>query len=131
MARKKKEVLRELHHPPTPEHPDGRIEVQYSDGSSEDIGKDGKPIRSALIISDDQLEAWRKEPKEKALKEAVALLKDSGMDVQEQRTKLEIIKFIATLQNAIQPEQVHPNAIIVTINMNEEKKVEKIISPQP
>ena len=132
MARKKKEVLRELHHPPTPEHPEGRIEVQYSDGTNDFIGKDGKPIRTALskIVSDEQLEAWRKEPKEQALKEAIALFKEQGMDVAEQRVKLEIIRFMADLQGATQPIQVQSQAIIVTINMSGNEKVEKIIATQ-
>lgn len=128
MAKKKKEVLRELHHPPTQEYLEGRIEVQYSDGTNDFIGKDGKPIRSALIISDTQLEAWRKEPKEQALKEAITLFKEQGMDVAEQRVKLEIIRFMADLQGATQPIQVQSQAIIVTINMGGEEKVEKIVS---
>lgn len=124
MAKKKKEALRQIHYPPSPEYPEGRIEEQYTDGTKEFIGKDGKPINpTALVISDAQLELWRKEPKEQALKEALELFKSQGMDVAEQRVKLEIIKFISELQGALVSAPTQAQAIIVEINMGDEKRI--------
>lgn len=129
MAKKKKEALRQIHYPPSAEYPEGRIEEQYTDGTKEFIDKDGKPLNpNALVISDAQLELWRKEPKEQALKEALELFKAQGMDVAEQRVKLEIIKFISELQGALQSTPIQSQAIVVEIIMGSEKRVEKVIS---
>lgn len=98
---KNKEVRPEIHYPPTLEHPKGRVEEILRDGTTRPIDKIGNPILPA--ISDTQLEAWKKAPKEQALKEALELFRSQGMDVAEQRVKLEIIKFIAELQGATQP----------------------------
>lgn len=124
MAKKKKEALRQIHYPSSAEYPEGRIEELYTDGTKEFIDKNGKPINlNALVISDAQLELWRKEPKEQALKEALELFKAQGMDVAEQRVKLEIIKFISELQGALRSTLIQPQAIIVEINMGSEKRI--------
>ena len=128
MAKKKgKEVRKQINHPPTPEFPEGRIELVYYDNTSEFVNQDGSPVKPALIISDEQLEAWRKEPKEQALKEAIALFRSQDMDVAEQRVKLEELKFMSELQGALQQTAQQAQMVVVEINMPEGKS-EKIIS---
>lgn len=77
--------------------------------------------------TEEQLEAWKKMPKEQALKEALTLFKSEGLDVSETRLKLEILKFISELQGALQPvipQSMHVVAIeIITPGQRPESKI--------
>jgi len=112
--KKKKDALREIH------NPDGSVTIEYEDGSSSLIpaaASASNPIISVHDISAAQLSLWQRSPKEQALKEALVLFKAQGMDVSEQRIKLEIIKFISELQGALVPAPLQSQAIVVEINM--------------
>jgi hypothetical protein len=78
-------------------------------------------------VTDVQLDAWKKMPKEQALKEALTLFKSEGLDVSETRLKLEILKFISELQGALQPvipQSMHVVAIeIITPGQKPEQKI--------
>ena len=81
---------------------DGTAIETLSDGTTRHIDKNGKPINK-LVITDDQIEAWKKQPKEQALKEAIELLNDNDIDIPEAKFKLDVLKFISEIQGALQP----------------------------
>lgn len=96
MTKKTKAILREE------PQADGSIQREYMDGSREIIAPQGKSL-AKLNITDAQIEAWKKQPKEQALKEALELFRSQGMDISEAKFKLEVLKFISELQGATQP----------------------------
>jgi hypothetical protein len=94
---KKKTALRQI------TQPDGTSVVEYLDGSRDLYDAKGKLI-SGIAVTDEQIELWKKQPKEQALKEALELFKSQGMDVAESRFKLEVLKFISEIQQVtVQP----------------------------
>ncbi len=90
-------------------------------------------ISQVSAVTDMQLEAWKKMPKEQALKEALILFKSKGIDVSETRLKLEILKFISELQGALQPvipQSMHVVAIeIITPGQRPDAKIIDITNP--
>lgn len=126
MAKKKKspEASRILFHPPSAEYPEGRYEEELTDGTRRFIDKNGDEIIPIEIqnklaeIKDIQLEAWKKEPHEQALREALDLFRANGMDVAEQRVKLEIIKFISQVQGVFEIQNTYiQNTIAIKIDV--------------
>ena len=81
---------------------DGTAIETLSDGTTRHIDSKGKPINN-LAITDEQIEAWKKQPKEQALKEAIELFKDNNLDIPEAKFKLDVLKFISEIQGALQP----------------------------
>jgi hypothetical protein len=106
---KKKTALRQI------TQPDGTSEVQYLDGSRDLYDAQGKLI-SGIVVTDAQIELWKKQPKEQALKEALELFKSQGMDISEARFKLEVLKFIADIQQVT--TQVPNTSQIIAIRID-------------
>jgi hypothetical protein len=106
---KKKPALRQI------TQPDGTSEVQYLDGSRDLYDAQGKLI-SGIVVTDAQIELWKKQPKEQALKEALELFKSQGMDISEARFKLEVLKFIADIQQVT--TQVPNTSQIIAIRID-------------
>jgi hypothetical protein len=107
---KKKTALRQI------TQPDGTSEVQYIDGSSDLYDAQGKLI-SGIAVTDEQIELWKKQPKEQALKEALELFKSQGMDISEAKFKLEVLKFISELQGAHIPSTQIQNFVAIKITV--------------
>lgn len=78
---------------------DGTVILSMSDGTTQHVDNKCNPV-TTLEIPNEHIIAWQKQPKEQALKEAMALFKDSGMEIPEAKFKLEVLKFIADLQGA-------------------------------
>ena len=104
---KKKDPVREIH------HNDGRIEVQYSDGTSKLIDANGNALTT---VTQSQLEAWKKAPKEQAVKEVLELIHRQDLDVSEKRFELDAYRFIAELQGAQAPVSQAANIIEIRIS---------------
>lgn len=66
-------------------------------------------------VSADQLEAWKRTPKEQALKEALELFRAQGIDVTEARFKLDVLRFISDLQGAQAPQATGGQVIQIII----------------
>lgn len=91
--------------------PGGRIETQYSDGTSEVTTPDlPQPLQK-----ENQIEQWKKDPKAQALKEACDLSR-SDLDPAEKRVQLDIIRFKAEIQGAQAPASHGGNVIMIQIN---------------
>ncbi len=112
----KKRTIRQIPHLPDENHKELWYELEYSDGSRDFVDKDGKPL-NAVAITDEQLEAWKKMPKEEATKEILKLINDTGIDVSEKRFILDATWKLAELHNAIQPVH-HAGAQIVAIRID-------------
>lgn len=70
----------------------------------------------AIRVSNEQIEAWKKVPKEQALKELLELYHAEGFDVNEARFKLECLKEIIALQGATAPVSQAANIIEIHIS---------------
>jgi hypothetical protein len=98
-------------------HPDGTSTTEYMDGSKEHYDAQGK-LMSGIVVTDAQIELWKKQPKEQALKEALELFKSQGMDISEAKFKLEVLKFISELQNVREPDGiVKMPPILIQVNV--------------
>ncbi len=89
-------------------------------------------VTTAQSIFSGKIEAWKKMPKEQALEEALSLLYSSDMEVAEKRARLEILKFAAELQGALQPtipQSMHVVAIeVITPGQRTEHKIINVTS---
>jgi hypothetical protein len=111
---KKKTALRQI------TQPDGTSEVQYLDGSRDLYDAQGKLIIDVIPISETRIEAWRKMPKDQALKESLALLEifnSKELTVAEARFKLDVVKFISELQGAHIPSTQIQNFVAIKITV--------------
>lgn len=119
---KKKTALRQI------TQPDGTSEVQYLDGSVERYDAQGKLIVDIIPISEVRIEAWRKMPKDQALKESLALLEifnSKELTVPEARFKLDVVKFISEIQGV--SIQVPNTSQIIAIRIDTGTSQTKII----
>ena len=95
---------------------DGTAIETFTDGSTRHIDRDGRVI-SGITVTDKQIELWKKQPKEQALKEALELFKSQGMDISEAKFKLEVLKFITELQGALIPTIQTQNIVSIKISV--------------
>lgn len=68
-----------------------------------------------LPVTQSQLEAWKKAPKEQAVKEVLELIHRQDLDVSEKRLWLDAYRFIAELQGAQTPASQGGNVIQIYI----------------
>ncbi len=116
-------------------NPDGSTEVTYLDGSvirthpdgSKDfIDATGKAL-TKLSITETQIEAWKKMPKEQATKQILELINNNGFEVAEKRFVLDAIWKLAELHGATQPDR-QKGTQLFSINVNYINTTEK---PKP
>ncbi len=122
----KKRTIRQIPHLPDENHKELWYELEYSDGSRDFVDKDGKSL-NAIAITDEQLEAWKKMPRDEASKEIFALIKNNSLDVSEKRLILDAIWKLAELHNAIQPvRQAGAQIVAIRIEVGKQEKVKDV-----
>lgn len=129
----RREIQNPLGYPPgtvLEEFMDGSITKHNPDGTQEQIDARGNPP-SKVNITDVQIEAWKKAPREEALKEALKLFREQNMDVSEARMKLEVLKFISELQGARVPVANTQNIVSVQIHVADMPPGMKVIQTTP
>ncbi len=112
----KKRTIRQIPHLPDENHKELWYELEYSDGSRDFVDKDGKSL-NAVAITDEQLEAWKKMPRDEASKEIFALIKNNSLDVSEKRFILDAIWKLAELHGATQPQYQSQNIVAIQIHV--------------
>lgn len=85
-----------------------RIQASVQDQQSKKQALQRIPVEAI----DTQLEAWKKMPKEQALKEALALFRNQGLEPAEVGKKLDVLKFIAEIQGAFEPQKDKSSKVI-------------------
>ncbi len=138
MAKKKLETKRETENPVgypigtiLEELFDGTTIKTNPDGTKERIGKDGKII-SGLIIKSEQIEAWKKIPREQATKEIIELINNSELDVAEKRFNLDAIWKLAELNGATtQTQPQNTQVMVVEIIMPGQNSSKHLIEVTP
>ncbi len=132
MSRRKPEPIRQIQHPPSEEYPEGIIEEQYMGGISRFLDIHGNPFPNNLAISDEQLEAWKKMPKEEATKKILELINTNGLEISEKRFVLDAIWKLAELHGATQPVQSQSTQVmVVEIVMPGQNNLKHLIETTP
>ena len=104
-----------------------------------DVTDERQNPSSAISITQSQLEAWKKMPKEEAVKAVLDLIHDTSKDVSEKRFELDAYRFIAELQGAQAPvsqaaniieirisQPVIPEKRIIDVTAQEKKRLRKL-----
>lgn len=99
-----------------------QVEIQNPDGSVE-----YPELPKKMIVTQELIEAWKRAPKEQALKEAIELYRAQGIDVSEARFKLDVLRFISELQGAQAPVSAGGNIIMISISQPEIPEKKKVI----
>lgn len=109
IKKKPPEVRREIQNPSgypvgtvIEEFMDGSITKHNPDGTKEFIDAQGKAM-TKLTITETQIEAWNKLPKEQATKQILELINNNELAVTDKRFILDAIWKLAELHGATQP----------------------------
>lgn len=83
-------------------------------------------------VSSEQLDAWKKQPKEQATKKILELIDDQSKDVSEKRFELDALKTVAEIQGASAPPPQGSTApIMIIINQPGDPRKRRIVNVTP
>ena len=77
--------------------------------------------KKSLELTDSQLEAWKTMPREEALKEAIKLFRNQGLEPSAMTAKLNALKFLCEIQGVfVSQQQTGANIVAIKIIVNGE-----------